>query len=160
MRNLILSTVLSVLAATTVGQAQPYYSRYYPPQRRDYLDRADRLVRYWYRSYLRRAADPEEVQMWGRQLRRGANPAAVLSSILASREYLDYAGGTRADFIKQLLLDVGHHEPSGREVRYKMMRTRNLRRGQIAYNFLLRYPNNWRPGLRDAAPDEDNEDWE
>jgi hypothetical protein len=158
MRYLFLPALICTLSVTTVGVAQPYYPRYYPPARRYSLNGADRLVRYWYKSYLRRPADPEERGSMADLLRAGRRPAAVLARLLASREYLDYAGGTRPAFIKQLILDVGHHEPGPREIRYNLYRTRNQRRGSIAYSFLLRYPQNWRPGLPAYPPDDFEED--
>ncbi len=152
---LCLSALLGLLASTPLAQAEPYY----PPVRR-YQDRADQQVRYWVKSYLRRSAEPGEVRYLAGLLRSGRSPASILSRLLANREYLDYAGDTRAGFIKQLLLDVGHHEPSGREIRHFLYQTRGQRRRDVAYSFLLRYPQNWIPGLPASPPDEDEENWD
>ncbi len=142
MRYLLVFSLLGGVATAPAGQAQP------PPR----FDDAAQLVRYWFRSYYRRPAGPDEVRRIGDQLRRGDPPSYVLAGILASREYGTYAGGTSAGFITQLILDVGHRPATGREVSEHVGRLRRESRREVAEWFLRQYPKNWAPGLPASRP--------
>jgi hypothetical protein len=144
-----------VLAASALAAQPPDYpSGRYPglPSGRFDRGREERLVAYWVRSYFRRHADPEDVEHFAGQLRRGRPPEEVLAGLLASREYYEYSGGTWRGFIKQLLLDVGHHEPSAEEVGHHVHRTRGQDPAEVAHRFLMKYPQNWVPGRPGRAP--------
>lgn len=159
MRHVFLTALAGVLMAAP-AQAQPYRG-YLPPARQDARIRAEdpeRLARYWYRSYLRREAHPAEIRQMADMLRRG-QPIDVLASLLGGREYYDYCGRTPDGFINQLILDVGHHEPSLRELREQMHRYRGHGRRDIAYSFLREHPQNWIPGLPASVPEDPWDDW-
>jgi len=127
-------------------------TRYGPAQHMDPRE-AQEIANYWIESYLRRAATPEEVQAWGDELLR-SRPADVLSNLLASREYYEYAGATQRGFIRQLIADVGHREPSRYEIEGVLQSTAGLSPEDIAHDFLRRYPRNWWPGPAATPPRE------
>jgi hypothetical protein len=141
-------TAWLILAATGFGQ---YYES---PNGRMSTQEASAIAEYWINSYFRRAASPREVRYWASEIVNSRTPANALAGLLSSREYLNYAGGTRVGFVRQLIEDVGHHEPSRYEVEDVLQGTSNLSPAQIAYDFLRRYPNNWWPGPAATPPRE------
>jgi hypothetical protein len=156
MRRLLLHAVIGVLAMTTAAVAQPDYPpRYHPPERRA-SDSPEDLARYWVKSYLRRPAAREDIERLAGRLRNGDSPADVLSRLLGGREYYEYAGGTPAALVHQLLLDVGHHDPSSDEVRQTLRRVGSLSPREMADSFLQQYPQNWVPGLPGSPPPDDD----
>jgi hypothetical protein len=155
MRRLLLPAVLGVLTLTTASVAQPDYPpRYYPPERRR-SDSPEDLARYWVKSYLRRPAEREDIERLASRLRNGDSPEDVLARLLGGREYYEYAGGTQAGLVHQLLLDVGHRDPSSDEVRDTLRRMGRLSPRDMADAFLQKYPQNWVPGLPGSPPDDD-----
>jgi hypothetical protein len=156
MRRFLLSAVLGLLATAGPASAQWYPPPDYPPRPvppwRRPSDREEDLARYWYKSYFRRPAYPQEVARVSAQLRAGERPAVVLARLLGGREYFDYSGGTREGLLTQLILDVGHHKPVPGEVNAALRRTRFMAPRDVAYSFLLEYPQNWVPGLPGRPP--------
>jgi hypothetical protein len=148
MRRLILPTLAGLLATATVALTQPDYRRGEEDRGPGAVD----LARYWFRSYLRRQASPDEVRNIAGQLRRGVRPSEVLSQLLGNQQYYDRAGGTRGGFIAQLIQEVGHHDPSGHEISDWLDRTRGMDRRQVALQFLRQYGPNWYPGPGSTMP--------
>jgi hypothetical protein len=148
MRRLLLPTLAGLLATTTLAQAQPFFRRGDLGRSPSAVD----LALYWHRSYLRRPASPAEVRDVAGQLRRGTPPAEVLSRLLGSGEYFDLAGGTREGFIARLIQEVGHRDPTRREVRDYLDRARGMDRREVALMFLRRYGPNWYPGPGSTTP--------
>jgi hypothetical protein len=157
MQKLMLAALLGVLVVAVPSQAQSYRG-YFPPRRYEpppptvRQDEADRLVRYWYDSYLRRPAYGQAVRVMAESLRRRQPPLEVLAALLGGVEYYDYSGGTPAGFINQLILDVGHHHPTGQELSDHLRRLRHESRREVARWFLREYPQNWVPGLPGSPP--------
>ncbi len=147
-------TAALVLVATAHAQQSPAYGPYGASPARMGRQEADAIANYWIRSYLRRAATPREVRDWGDRLVSAASPAEVLSVLIAGREYYEYAGGTPEGFIRQLIADVGHHDPGAREIRDRLAATRGLSPREIARRFLREYPANWWPGPEATPPRE------
>jgi hypothetical protein len=136
----------ALLAAPAWGHAQlPAVNQRWQEENRQYSP--ERLAQSWYGWYLRRAPAQEEWVPLARELHNGRPPAELLSGLLAGQEYWNYSGGTRAGFLTQLILDVGHHQPTLPELNDWMRRTQFASRTDIAYSFLLQYPQNWVPGL-------------
>jgi hypothetical protein len=146
---------LAVLgSATAQGPPRIFPPGHYYPPPRSYPDQPEELARTWYQNYFRRDPDPREVRWVADQLRRGETPESVLSMLLAGRDFYDYCGGTDAGFVTQLIGDIGHHEAKGQEVSYYYRRLQTESRRDLVYSMLLRYPQNWEPGLQDRGPDD------
>jgi hypothetical protein len=70
-----------------------------------------------YDRYFGRPADPGGVEIWIRELRRGADPLVLEGNFLANGEYYQRVGGTPGDFIVALYHDVaGVDRPSRKDV--------------------------------------------
>lgn len=137
-----------LLASSGFGQ---YYES---PYGRMGPQEASAIAEYWINSYFRRAAHPREIRSGAETIMSARTPAHALASLLSSREYYNYAGGTRTGFIRQLIEDVGHHEASRYEVEDLLRETAGLDSHRIALGFLRRYPNNWWPGPTATPPRE------
>lgn len=107
----------------------------------DYGD-PDRLVDYYYRTYLGRAPDPSAAP-WVDQLRRGAAPDSVLASILGSDEYYQRAGSTAEGFMRTLFSDVLGRLPTGRERDSFVRRQYTVSRKDLAYELLTQNAGAW-----------------
>lgn len=131
------------------------YGQYYEgPRGRMSPQEAGAIAEYWINSYFRRAAHPREIRSGAEQIIRSPSPAHALASLLSSREYYNYAGGTRTGFVRQLIEDVGHHEPSRYEIEDLLRETAGADPNRIAYVMLRRYPRNWWPGPAATPPRE------
>jgi hypothetical protein len=71
-------------------------------------ERYDRLVKDYFRRYLHRAADPSSQSIAGfvNQLVNGVRRETVIASLLASEEYFNFVGRTRAGFVNTIWADV------------------------------------------------------
>ena len=71
-------------------------------------ERHNLLVKGYYRRYLHRSADPSNAEIAGfvNQLNSGVRREAVIASLLASQEYFNFVGGTRAGFVNANWPDV------------------------------------------------------
>jgi len=108
----------------------------------------ERLAQSWYGWYLRRNANGDEWGPVAKALRSERAPIDVLADLLGGKEYYDYAGGTLPGFVLQLMNDVGHVNPSGRELSDVLRNLPGEDRRAIAFSFLDRYRDNWVPGRR------------
>jgi len=138
MRYVTLAALAGIIGVASLAHTQPPYV---PPG-----DEAAYLARHWIESYLRRGLAPGETGAIARDLRRRP-PVDVLASILASDEYHDFAGGTRAGHVNRLILDLGHRQPGPREINDNLRRLRGRDRLAVAQYLLRQYPTNWQPGL-------------
>jgi hypothetical protein len=100
------------------------------------------MVSSWYQRYLRRPADAGAAG-WIQALRTGHSPEEILSSILSSEEYYRDAGGSGPAFIQRLFMDVVGRPPTGPEITYWTGRMRFRSRKDVAYQVLLRHPQDW-----------------
>jgi hypothetical protein len=114
---------------------------------------ATAIAEYWIHSYLRRYPEHREIGHWAGQLMRRPAPH-VLASLLASDEYYNYAGGTQHGFARQLIEDVGHHQPSRYELEDLLRASAGASRQQVAFSMLRRFPRNWWPGPAATPPKE------
>lgn len=125
MQRYILVNIAAWLMFATIVQAQQG-----APSVRMGPQEANAIAEYWINSYLRRTADPREVEQWASEIVKSRSPADALAGFLSSREYLQYSGGTRAGLTQRM-------EPP-----------------QIAYEFLRQSPKNWWPGPNATPPRE------
>ncbi len=156
MRKIILMTLAGLFLSSGLASAQfdwGYGPPSQPPRRIGPAEARD-IARYWIKSYLRRGADPQQVRYWADQLQRARDPADALSALLSSREYMNYAGGSLRGLVRQLILDVGHHEPSRFELEDRLRATAGQSPRDIAYGFLREFPANWWPGPQATPPPE------
>ncbi len=138
MRYLTLAALAGIIGLASLAHTQTPY----PPRGGG----AGYLARHWVESYLRRGLAPGESGAIARDLRHRP-PIDVLATILASDEYYDFAGGTRAGHVNRLILDLGHRQPGPREINDSLRRLRGRDRAAVAHYFLRQYPTNWQPGL-------------
>jgi hypothetical protein len=147
LRSIFLAFVVCSMLVST-GFAQGYLT----PGRMNPQE-ASVIADYWIRSYLRRNATPGEERALANQL-MNSSPAHALSSLLASREYYAYAGGTPQGLIRQLIEDVGHRQASPYEIDARLRDTGGLNPQAIALDFLRENPRNWWPGPTATPPRE------
>jgi hypothetical protein len=134
MKRLFLAIGLAALLAPLPGSAQ------FPPG--VYGDRAEQLVGEWYSRYLGRGTDPYAA-VWIQALRSGQTPEAVLAQILASDEYYQKADNTPEGFVCTLHRQLSGRLPSPDEARAWLARVYRGERQDVAYQMLLRYPQDW-----------------
>jgi len=151
MRRSLITALIAVLTVTTVGWTLPIR---HERDRHIGSREAAEIANYWVQSYLRHPPDAGEVRFWAERLIESQQPRSVLAALLAGPEYYGYAGGTRYGYIHQLLLDVGHREPSRREIEGLARATAGSSLAEIADNFLRQYPANWWPGPAATPPRE------
>jgi len=136
----------ATVAFTTTAPAQYYHPSSAPgdPQT---------MVNSWYQRYLHRPADAGAAG-WVQSLRTGHSPEEILSSILSSQEYYQDAGGSRAAYIQRLFTDLVGRPPAGPEITYWAGRMRFDSRKDVAYQLLIRHPQDWsiNAGEAPAAP--------
>jgi hypothetical protein len=110
-----------------------------------YPDRAEDLVRSWYRKFLNREPDPLW-SVWVGQVRGGQDPHSVLATILSSEEYYSKGGATPEGFVRSLFQDLTGRPPSPREMDPWVHRAYERDRTDVAYALLTRYPQTWTEG--------------
>jgi hypothetical protein len=143
MRRCTILAALGVFVATALASAQPNWFR--PPLRPAFPDRPEELVRTWYLRFLNREPDPGWIG-WVNALRRGQAPERVLASILSSQEYFERSGRTPRGFIETLFRDLTGRRPTPRELSHWMRRLTFGSRADVAYELLMRFPQNWDTG--------------
>lgn len=126
----------TLLLSASLAQAQSYYHPADAPG-----DPAV-LVRSWYERYLRREPD-SGAGGWMQSLRTGHSPEDVLSTILSSQEYFTAAGKSNPGYVRQLYLDLVGQAPLPAEINYWTGRLRYESRKDVAYQMLIRHPQNW-----------------
>jgi hypothetical protein len=134
MRRLFLAIGLAALLGPLPGSAQ------FGPG--GYGDRAEQLVGEWYSRYLGRDPDPYAAT-WIGSLRSGQTPEAVLAQILASDEYYLRAGNTPEGFVSTLYQQLTGRLPSRGEAQAWLGRVYHGERQDVAYQMLMRYPQDW-----------------
>jgi hypothetical protein len=144
MKRLLALALPTLLLGTSFAQAQSYYHRTDAP------GDPQTLVRSWYERYLRREPDAG-AGSWVQSLRTGHSPEDVLATILSSAEYFTTAGRSNPGFVRQLYLDVLGREPSPAEINYWGGRLRYESRKEVAYQMLIRHPQNW-SGMKAPPP--------
>jgi hypothetical protein len=77
---------------------------------------------------------------WMDQVRSGAEPAAVLSGILAGPEFYQRGGGTPSGFVNQMYLDAAGRQPSRGEMDLALNRLGVVNRQGVAYDVLRQHP--------------------
>lgn len=151
---------VSLLAAPALTQDRWHRDddrwRHEEASRRAYPDSQDDLVRFWYRKFLNREADPM-AGVWTNELRGGQDPHSVLSTILGSDEYYTRAGSTPEGFVRTLFRDLTERPPSPQEMDHWARRAAYGDRNDIAYALLTRYPQTWAQGP--AIPDDHRYDY-
>jgi hypothetical protein len=147
MRLTLTLALLTIALSASLAPAQSYYHPSEAP------GDPQTLVRSWYDRYLHRAADAG-ADAWIKALRTGHSPEDVVSTILSSQEYYAAAGGSGPGYIRQLYLDLIGHAPSPAEINYWMGRLRYSSRRDLAYQLLIRHPQNW-SGLQAPPPSYD-----
>jgi hypothetical protein len=147
MRRTLALALPALLLSTSLASAQSYYYRGDAP------GNPATLVRSWYERFLRREPD-RGADGWIQALRTGHSAEDVVASILASPENYTAAGGTPAGFIRRLYVDLLGREPSPAEINYWRGRLRYSSRKDVAYQLLIRHPQNW-SGLKPAPPSYD-----
>jgi len=130
------------------------------------------LVTDWYRHFLGRSEDPGIVG-WAQQLDAGQPPEKVLALILGSPEYYDRCGGTPRRFVGALFQDLTGRPPTREQAAVWLRRLAldpnggesDDERVDVAYNVLLRYPQNYQVAPPPPPPviidrDHHDRDWD
>jgi hypothetical protein len=137
MRSLLILTLLAISAPPALGQ---YYLPRYRYSRPDALQAQ---VASWYRKFLNREPDPAGLAGWVEGLRSGGSPERTLAGILGSAEYYVKSGSTPEGFIRTLYRDLLGRDPTEREMVFWLRRMYHQDRSDVAYTFLMRYPQSW-----------------
>jgi hypothetical protein len=139
MRRALLLTTAITMFAVVPTLAQPVY--------RPGPDEADMLVTGWYEHFLARPPDAGAAG-WAAAVRaamaRGQGPETVLAQILGSPEYYSYGNSTPLGFVQRLFYTLIGRWPTPAEARAWVGRLAYRDRADVAYEFLLRYPQHWR----------------
>src|SRR5262249_47437297 len=86
-----------------------------------------------YTRLLRRAAGPQEIDLWAAALQRGATQPQVLAALAGSDEYFRQAGGTNAGFLDRLYLDLlGRNRDTGSQPFLDALNQNRASREQVA----------------------------
>jgi hypothetical protein len=134
MKRLLQIIGLAVLLAPLPGSAQ-----FFPGA---FDDGPNRLVQEWYNRFLGRGTDPY-ASVWVEAIRSGQAPEGVLAQILASDEYFQRAGNTPEGFVRRLHQDLTGRLPAPREAQFWIGQTFRGGRQDVAYQMLMRYPQDW-----------------
>jgi hypothetical protein len=100
------------------------------------------MVQDWYNRFLGRAPD-QYASTWVGALRSGQAPESVLAQILGSDEYYMRAGNSPEAFVSRLHQDLTGRPPAPGEARFFIDRVYQSGRQDVAYQMLMRYPQNW-----------------
>jgi hypothetical protein len=141
--------VLGLLALS----APPALAQYYLPAYQ-YSSPADlqNEVANWYRRFLHREPDPQGLAGWVQGLASGNPPEKILSGILGSAEYYVPSGNTPDGFIRHLYQDLLGRQPTEQELAYWLGQMYSGDRNDVAYRFLMRYPESWQAVPSVAVP--------
>ena len=146
MRLILILALLEVFAPPALAQ-------YYLPTYR-YANPNDlqTQVANWYRRFLNREPDPSGLATWVESLRSSNAPERTLATILGSAEYYAKGGNTPDGFIRTLYRDLLGRDATEGELAFWMRRIYHQDRTDVAYAFLMRYPQSWQSSPALAAP--------
>jgi Domain of unknown function (DUF4214) len=146
MRSILVLALLSLFAPPALAQY------YLPTYRYANPDDLQNQVANWYRRFLNREPDPGGLATWVEGLRSGNSPERTLASILGSPEYYAKSGNTPDGFIHTLYRDLLGREPTESEFAFWLRRMYHQDRTDVAYAFLMRYPQSWQSSPAIAEP--------
>src|SRR5262249_36301473 len=128
---------------------------YLPRYRYSQPDALNEQVANWYRRFLGREPDAGGLAGWVEGMRHGNSPEKTVAGILGSDEYYAKSGNRTDGFIRALYRDLLGREPTEAELMSWMRRLYDRDRTDIAYAFLMRYPQSWQSDrLRYETPEE------
>ena len=114
-----------------------------------YHDQADVMVENWYYRFVNRPPD-SGAPRWAAGVRsvmaQGQGPESVLSQILGSAEFYTLSGSTPAGFVRRLYETVLGRPPGPQEMQAWLGQLYTRERSDVAYDFLIRHPQDWRTG--------------
>ncbi len=74
-------------------------------------DQAKAILTDWFKTYLNRKPNGQEMASMMTKLRMGANSSSILLTILSSQEYYKKTGGKNSSFVTALYVDVYGRKP-------------------------------------------------